>query len=337
MGIFSRKPLQIMSQVQLQIVIPTLKGENYHEWARLMKAFLQQQGVWFIAIGTQTRPAIAGAQPTVEEQRARFEWDSADSRATGMIMGKLTADIAAKVDVPARGTSNQKWTYLLAEYGEVRPPQVFHLFKQYSTFRFDPSKPLIPQLNHLETLNSRLVAQQCNIPDLIRGMMLLTQLPPAWQETIAPPALQGGLAGVTFDVVVDGMRVYSDTQQTKRLGTAKGVPAQVHKISVIKRQPKSQSFQDQRAPIAAALARKRRAREECVAKVEGKKPVAHPVHFASTASLEAPLVNTIMKSDQLVLPSARKSGNSLRLLWPRPLRLLQSSDEPCCTVWASQT
>jgi hypothetical protein len=116
-----------------------------------MKAFLQQQGVWFIAIGTQTRPAIAGAQPTVEEQRARFEWDSADSRATGMIMGKLTADIAAKVDVPARGTSNQKWTYLLAEYGEVRPPQVFHLFKQYSTFRSTLLSRLYPNLTFGDT------------------------------------------------------------------------------------------------------------------------------------------------------------------------------------------
>jgi len=76
------------------------------------------------------------------------------------------------------------WVELQCLYGEVSPSQVFKFFKKTVLFWLDTTKPIHHQIDYLDSLYSALTAEQVNLPDFIKAMVLLTALPSAWEAPI---------------------------------------------------------------------------------------------------------------------------------------------------------
>ncbi|KAI0283844.1 hypothetical protein BC826DRAFT_1109973 [Russula brevipes] len=237
-----------IQQIQSHLFI--LTGDNYQDWKPLMKVLLQCLALWPIVEGMQPCPVQAAAAPFIPDAdllQAQQEWDTANNRAQGYIAMYLSRDIAHDIAQIADPMSNDRWDHLKTAYDAIRVPQVFDLFKQYF-FKYDAHKPMQQQINHLQTLNSKLVAQQCVIAPFLWGMMLLSQLPPAWQLAVSPNVLSGAITTINFQRTVDQIRIYHDSLQTKELLQPKGAQPYAAKITNIKCKGSTPSFQEQRAP-----------------------------------------------------------------------------------------
>jgi hypothetical protein len=184
-----------------------LDGPNFQQWKRQMRAFLQSQDFWVIVSSTILRPVPAiAAQPTPEENAAMHQWDTMASRALGNIVLRLTAPVYQKVE---QMNALDAWTELQCLYGKVSPSQVFEYFKKSVLFQLDTTKPICPQIDHLDGLYSALTVEQVNLPDFIRAMMLLTVLPSTWEAPIIQEVMKSGtIMAITFQNTKDTIMHY---------------------------------------------------------------------------------------------------------------------------------
>ncbi|KAJ3002849.1 hypothetical protein NUW54_g5624 [Trametes sanguinea] len=104
--------IDIMSN-SLQNLVPILDGSNYHRWADLMKAYLQQQQVWFVV---ELPDGITA--PTLAEdgsnQNDVIAWTQMQSKALGSIRLRLNDEVA-KV-VKDKTTAKEVWNELKELY-----------------------------------------------------------------------------------------------------------------------------------------------------------------------------------------------------------------------------
>lgn len=159
----------------LSQLVPVLDGSNFLLWKRQMRAFLQSQDLWSIVNGTLTRPVPADpAAITPDEGIAMANWDTLAGRAIGNITLRLAPPVFQKVE---NMNAVEAWAELQRLYGEVSPSQVFEYFKKTALFRLDTTKQIRPQMDNLDGWYTALVAEQVNLPDFIKAMMLLMALP----------------------------------------------------------------------------------------------------------------------------------------------------------------
>ena len=118
-------PPSTMSNNLTQLV-PVLDGTNYCHWAELMKAYLQQQGVWIIvelpAGITEPSPAANGSN-----QAEVMEWHQYQSKAMGAIRLRLNVEVARQV--ADKTTAKDLWTKLRDLYGGTSAMGAFSFFK----------------------------------------------------------------------------------------------------------------------------------------------------------------------------------------------------------------
>jgi len=163
-----------------------------------MRAFLQSQDLWSLVNATALRPVPADpAAPTDAELARMHDWDTQASRALGNIVLRLAPPVYQRVETM---NAPDAWVELQRVYGDVSPSQVFEFFKRTILFKLDTAKAIRPQIDYLDSLYSALTAEQVNLPDFIKAMVLLTALPSAWEAPIIQTVMQGGtITAITFD------------------------------------------------------------------------------------------------------------------------------------------
>jgi hypothetical protein len=132
-----------------------------------MQAYLSSVDLWLIVSGTMARPAQAG--------EAQSNWDTADTRAIGIISLTLADHVLHKVrslvntaqPIEAAQFSSLWWTEIETHYGTISPSQVFDLIKQAINFRLDGSSHLRPQLERLEAIHADLATNQAELPEFV--------------------------------------------------------------------------------------------------------------------------------------------------------------------------
>ena len=125
-----------------------------------MHAFLQSQDLFGIVDGTVARPTPANAAaPTPDQRAAIAAWDTAVVRALGNITLRVTPQVHLKIEMM---NAPDAWTELQRLYGTVSPSQVFESFKRTVLFRLNITKPICPQMDHLDGWYSALVAEHAS-------------------------------------------------------------------------------------------------------------------------------------------------------------------------------
>ncbi|CDO77987.1 hypothetical protein BN946_scf184472.g1, partial [Trametes cinnabarina] len=97
----------------LQNLVPILDGSNYQRWAELMKAYLQQQEVWFVV----DLPAGITAPTLAEDGSNRNDviaWNQMQSKAMGSIRLRLNDEVAKLVK--DKTTAKEVWEELKSLY-----------------------------------------------------------------------------------------------------------------------------------------------------------------------------------------------------------------------------
>ena len=110
----------------LTTLVPVLDGTNYRRWAELMKAYLQQQGVWIIVElpAGITEPSLAANGSNRAEV---MEWHQVQSKAMGTIRLRLNVEVAHQV--ADKTTAKDIWTKLSDLYGGTSAMGAFSFFK----------------------------------------------------------------------------------------------------------------------------------------------------------------------------------------------------------------
>jgi hypothetical protein len=182
----------------LEHFVPFLEGPNFQTWKHQMHAFLQSQDLWSLINATLLRPVPADvAAPTDAEHASMLQWDTLASHALGNIVLHLAPPVYQRVE---QMNASDAWVELQCIYGNISPFQVFEFFKCTILFKLDTAKAICPQIDYLDSLYSALTAEQVNLPDFIKAMVLLTALPSAWEAPIIQTVMQGGtITAITFD------------------------------------------------------------------------------------------------------------------------------------------
>ena len=126
-----------------------------------------------------------------------LQWDTLSTHALGNLVLHLTPPVYQTVETINAPDAQDELQHI---YGIVSPSRVFEYFKRTILFKLNISKPIHPQIDYLDSLYSALTAEQVNLPDFIKAMVLLTVLPSSWEAPIIQTVMQGGtITAITFD------------------------------------------------------------------------------------------------------------------------------------------
>ena len=189
------------STISIVLLVPLLDGTNYHQWAIAMKTYLQVQELWSIIGGNKTAPKRPAALDNAakDEQKAIYNVDMAEykakhetwtlknEKAYGTILLHLSATIQATQKAI---TARDLWSELDEEFNQPHNMTIFSDFKYCLDYHLLGHSDPMPDILKIEDCFNCLANQQCSIPELIKGMILLNALPPKW-HSIAEIYLQG--------------------------------------------------------------------------------------------------------------------------------------------------
>ena len=126
-----------MSSNNVTNLVPILNGTNYHQWAELRKAYLQQQGAWIMI------SAIAGIPPTTLNAEGTnrnnvFEWEQMEAKAQGSIRLHLNVEVSRTMQ--DKTMANSLWDMLKEVYGSTSAMGAFSSLKAAVGIRLPQSK-----------------------------------------------------------------------------------------------------------------------------------------------------------------------------------------------------
>ena len=143
---------------------------------------------------------------------------------------------------------------------------------------------------------STLTAEQVNLPDFIKAMVLLTVLPSSWEAPTIQTVMQGGtLTAITFANTKQTIFRYWDAEKAKKVGKSNAFTAA--KISAVKCKPYDPSYQSQKGKAPYKGDGPKQKKKKARGTHGGRDKRGDSTHFANTASLEAPTSHTVVHYD----------------------------------------
>ena len=277
--------------------VPKLDGtENYTAWMKQMRSTLMGMDLWRITDGQLPFPAAANPQaPTAAELELQNTWIATDTRAMGLIRLSLKPHVDDQVEaIPAANhTAENIWDRLETLYGQVSPATLYDWAKQAASFRLPPNRHPGPAIDALQALLRRLTSNGWDLTDFQQATHLLRALPPDWERLCTPLAMaSGSRTTITFQLTKDTVLRHWDALQAQRVAHS---TQRVHKISAVHRKGPNPSFQGQAAPRQGSKPVKGKKKRGARGAGKGKKQWAHPVEFASTASIPGPSTHTVVQ------------------------------------------
>ena len=190
----SHRPIFVTMSNALTQNVPILVGDNYLEWAPKMKAYLMAQGQW-ASISTDCPEATDSNGSDIKD------WNDNNDRATGNIILRLSSAIHQNLgDVD---TAKELWDKLKEEYGKPGIPVVYQDFRAAIGLTIPTDATPIPALDKLQAHFNRLDSNKFDVPEHVKGMMLMSKLPPAMDSII--------------QVYISGLKPTSDKPAIKQI------------------------------------------------------------------------------------------------------------------------
>jgi hypothetical protein len=223
---------------QLTQYVPVLDGSNYLEWARLMEAYLKVQKLWAVTSGfyTQTIPADA-ANITGDEKEEIHDWNESNDQALGNIILRLSPAIQPSIDGKSAA---EVWVHLKDGYGTNTLAAVFKDFKEALNFRLNPNEHPTPQIQRLYTAYTRLAANKQEVPEFIKGMLLLNNLPTQYDHLTNLVLMGGDMNTLNIEKMKEGLVNTWENMRGRQRGSQS-----INKLSAIKRKRGDPNFQQQ--------------------------------------------------------------------------------------------
>ncbi|KAJ3010270.1 hypothetical protein NUW54_g2534 [Trametes sanguinea] len=197
----------------LQNLVPILDGSNYHRWADLMKAYLQQQQVWFVV---ELPDGITA--PTLAED------------------GSNQNDV-----VKDKTTAKEVWNELKELYSVTSALGAYSLYKVAANTRIPANEHPGPAIAKIQGNLDQLASVGIDVPMNLRALIILDAAPPRYETAIQLVLNDNKLKDLTTSDIREALVASwesSVTRGSRKLGEAK-------KLSAIKRKGKDPSFRSQ--------------------------------------------------------------------------------------------
>jgi hypothetical protein len=280
--------------------VPPLTGsKNYKDWARKVSSVLMGIDLWSVANGTKLMPSQAtshtnGMLPPIPDalQVLMDQWDSANTRAMGLICLSLVPHVFDQVDRLQNPDANDIWDFLCLQYAAISLATIFEWYQTAINWKITSYKSPGQAIDSLEVLFRRLASNGFDIVGPERAMLLLNATPMDWRKHVYPLALIGGTAtALTWDGTKQHIMRHWNALQVQQVGRKPTHTA--HKISAVHKKGPNPSFLGQAAPPQGSKPKKGQTKHGACGKGPKKRQGAHPAHFASTASVAGPSMHTI--------------------------------------------
>ena len=219
----------------LQNFVPVLDGSNYRCWAELMKAYLQQQGVWLII----DLPAGIEEPSLAEDGKNRsevMEWHQMQAKAMGSIRLRLSVEVARIVRDKA--TAKALWDTLGNTYGGTSAMGAFAFFKAAINIRIPANEHPSPAISKIQSNIDELAGAGLNLPPAMRTLIVLGAAPSRYDAAIQLALSQKELKELTVAGVQEVL--VASWEQSKNKGQLSA-----QKISAIKQKKGNPSFSQQ--------------------------------------------------------------------------------------------
>ncbi|KAL7278571.1 hypothetical protein ACG7TL_007570 [Trametes sanguinea] len=230
--------LNIMSN-SLQQLVPVLDGSNYARWAELMKAYLQQQEVWYVV----ELPAGITAPTLQEDGSNRNEvigWTMTQSKAMGSIRLRLNDEVAKLVKDAT--TAKKLWDDLKDLYGTTSALGAYSYYKAAVGTRIPPNEHPGPAIAKIQGNLDQLEGAGINIPANLRALMILDAAPSRYETAIQLCLNDNDLSELTTSAAREALVASWEATTTRGNRNKAG---EAKKLSAIKRKGKDPSFKQQ--------------------------------------------------------------------------------------------
>ena len=237
------------SSSTIVLLVPILDGTNHYQWAIAIKAYLQVQELWAITGGSEVTPMLPTAPNTaaatkilaaykaeLAEHNVKFEtWSLKNDKAYGTILLYLSATIQATHSVYS---AQKLWSELETEFNKPHNMTIFSDFRYCLDYCLPGNTDPVPDILRIEDHFNYLSNQQCTIPELIKGMILLNALPSKW-HSVTEIYLQGNneVGDIKFATVKYAITNWWAQEQRG--------PYSINKLSAIKQKPGTPHFKQQ--------------------------------------------------------------------------------------------
>ncbi|KAL7284806.1 hypothetical protein ACG7TL_002116 [Trametes sanguinea] len=230
--------LNIMSNA-LQQLVPVLDGSNYTRWAELMKAYLQQQEVWYIV----ELPDGITAPTLAEDGSNRNEviaWTTTQSKAMGSIRLRLNDEVAKLVKDAT--TAKELWDDLKEFYGTTSALGAYSYYKAAVGTRIPLNEHPGPAIAKIQGNLDQLEGAGINIPANLRALMILDAAPSRYETAIQLCLNDNDLSELTTSAAREALVASWEATTTRGNRNKAG---EAKKLSAIKRKGKDPSFKQQ--------------------------------------------------------------------------------------------
>ncbi|KAL7284517.1 hypothetical protein ACG7TL_001808 [Trametes sanguinea] len=223
----------------LQQLVPVLDGSNYARWAELMKAYLQQQEVWYVV----ELPAGITAPTLQEDGSNRNEvigWMMTQSKAMGSIRLRLNDEVAKLVKDAT--TAKKLWDDLKDLYGTTSALGAYSYYKAAVGTRIPPNEHPGPAIAKIQGNLDQLEGAGINIPANLRALMILDAAPSRYETAIQLCLNDNDLSELTTSAAREALVASWEATTTRGNRNKAG---EAKKLSAIKRKGKDPSFKQQ--------------------------------------------------------------------------------------------
>ena len=247
------------SSKDLSSAVPVLDGTNYRVWKIQMSNSLRAKGLWQYVKGLvpcpedarPTRTAAAPVAPTAraiaEAAEKQLAWNIKDDETNGLIMLKVAYSLHGQQGI----MSYRMWQSLETMFNVQGAAALFNDFQKVVNYCISRSKHPSAEIDALAKMLDRLHANNIELSDFIKAMLLLNALPPSLSQ-VTTIALQ---TQSTTDMQFGSLRGDIITEYER-----KTLPS-ANKLSAVKCKGQDPSYQSQkrfqpsdqpdRAPAAA--------------------------------------------------------------------------------------
>ncbi|KAL7281613.1 hypothetical protein ACG7TL_004930 [Trametes sanguinea] len=230
--------LDIMSNA-LQQLVPILDGSNYTRWADLMKAYLQQQEVWYVV----ELPDGITAPTLAEDSSNRNEviaWTTTQSKAMGSIRLRLNDKVAKLVKDAT--TAKELWDDLKEFYGTTSALGAYSYYKAAVGTCIPPNEHPDPAIAKIQGNLDQIEGAGINIPANLRALMILDAAPLRYETAIQLCLNDNDLSELTTSAAREALVASWEATTTRGNRNKAG---EAKKLSAIKRKGKDPSFKQQ--------------------------------------------------------------------------------------------
>ncbi|KAF5383099.1 hypothetical protein D9615_004970 [Tricholomella constricta] len=152
-------------------LVPVFNGTNWAEWSSAMQDYLRSQALWQLVKGGNPRPEVQVGSDgeSLPETKEHREWDNRDDQALGIIRLRVSPEIKNQI---SGNSSEEFWQALENAYSKPGASLLFGDFQKAISFRLSGSSNPEPEIGKLNLLLERLRANEVDLPEFVKAMIL---------------------------------------------------------------------------------------------------------------------------------------------------------------------